>query len=158
MSVELPADSWWPFRAHPVEYAEAADAGLNRGFGLVPSDGDTPSVLIDQGYYDSPGLFPVRLPGIDTPETRGTDGAEYEAAIRARERTAELTKGEPILLAGSNEMSFRRRVAELYVRHEGLPAKTRNSVQATVHLGGYGWCSLADVLVAEELAEFVGDV
>lgn len=152
MSVEIPADSWWPFRAHPVAYEEAAGEGLDRGYGLVPSDGDTPAVLVDTGYYEC-AIFPVRLTGVDTPETIGTSGEELERAEKAERRTADLTKGKPVLVAGTNNMSFRRRLSTVYIRHAELHKATRQAVVAEHHMGGFAWASLADVLLQEDLAD-----
>lgn len=153
MSVEIPASNWWVFRDHPVSYGEAIEEGLYRGFGLPTVDGDTPAGLLDSGFFGNPHLLPLRLVGVDTEETRGTEGEVYELARAAMERTSELTKGRPILVEGSDEMSFRRGVAEVYVVYGGLPADTRTSVTAYHNLGGHEWAALSEILLAEDLAE-----
>lgn len=146
----LTADRW-PFDEHPVGFEAALAAGLFRGFGGAATDGDTATVLVDLGFYRSE-LFPVRLPGVDCPETRGTDGEEREAAVRALRRTEELVAEKPVLIRGSQDMSFRRVVAELLVRWEGLPEETARRVPVK-ELMATSWTPLSDVLVAEGLGE-----
>lgn len=152
MSVEIPASNWWVFRGHPVSYEKATEQGLERGFGFPAIDGDTPAALLDLGQF-RPDILPLRLPGVNCAETRGTEGEELEEAKAALARTNELTKGEPVLVEGSDETSFRRGVAEVYVVYGGLPADTRTSVTAYHNLGGHEWAALSDILLAEDLAE-----
>lgn len=99
---------WKPpeFANHP----ESFDAPTWRGFCHQVVDGDTYTVLIDQGFLTYT-YQRIRLRGWNAPELVGADAALGQAAKRAAE---ELLFAKPVLLtAHRDERSFERWVADV---------------------------------------------
>lgn len=133
---------------HPVSYSDAMRRGLVRAVSLRVVDGDTGDFLLDLGWLTYAHAR-VRLYGVDTPELRGTTGAQLAKARRAAQRLEQLVRGRPVLLRSyKDRRTFDRFVAEVFV-----PAGRARAVKRHALVEGAGaWWSVADVLVAEELA------
>ncbi|GIV58537.1 MAG: hypothetical protein KatS3mg042_1450 [Rhodothermaceae bacterium] len=140
------------FDAHPAAYVAANDRGLHRAVCRYVVDGDTADFFIDLGWLQY-AYVSVRFFDVDTPELRGTSGAEREAAFQAKARVQELLLDRPCLLRSYKDATtFGRFVATIWFAVQdddplaGLPGsfKLEEGEAAT-------WVSIAEVLKHEGL-------
>lgn len=100
--------TWRPpeFASHP----EAFDAPTWRAFCHAVVDGDTYTMLIDQGFL-AYTYQRIRLRGLDCPEMTGPDAARGKAAKEAA--TALLLNRPAVLTVHHDERSLERWVADV---------------------------------------------
>jgi len=132
-----------------MEFEDARTAQVVRAVCSHVVDGDTIDVLLDLGWFQY-AYAAIRLRGIDTPETRGTTGAERTRAEKAREMTRRCCLDRPVLVRSFHQKrSFDRFLGDVFVT-ELDPA---GSPAPALTVGGRDWWSVADVLLAAQLAD-----
>ncbi len=143
------------FQDHPARYADASDHGLNRATCRYVVDGDTADFFVDLGWLQY-AYVTVRFFGVDTPELRGTDGAEREAAVAARSRVELLLLNRPVLLRSyRDKTTFGRFVATVWF---ATTDEAFFELPDTFRLregDAHQWVSIAEVLKAEGLIKGV---
>ncbi|MGB1274990.1 MAG: hypothetical protein ACPG77_04505 [Nannocystaceae bacterium] len=144
------------FADHPIRYATASAVGMVRACCCHVVDGDTADFLLDLGWYQY-AYVALRFRGINTAETRGTRGAEAALAKAAKQWVCDHLLGSPALLRGSKQkVSFQRFVADIWIPATPDMAPSTDPEDAPLlRLGNRDWKSVADLLVAEGLAERV---
>jgi len=138
------------FDAHPAGYVDANDRGLNRAVCRYVVDGDTADFFVDLGWMQY-GYVTVRFYDVDTPELRGTRGAERDAAFAAKARVKELLLDQPVLLKTYKDATtFGRFVASIWFA--APDDGTFPVFDTTFKLDpgdDHAWVSIADVLKHE---------
>ncbi len=138
------------FHSHPIDYVDSRERGLVRAVCQHVVDGDTADFFLDLGWHQY-AYFPLRLAGIDAPETRGTSGEEHQRAVRARERLQELIFHVPCLVRSYAERrSFERYIADVWFHDDGAHGSVR---KGRLTVAGTRWVSAQQVLLAEGLAD-----
>lgn len=140
------------FDGHPASFADVNAVGMVRAVCQYVSDGDTADFLLDLGWYQYAYVV-LRIRGIDTPELRGTTGAELEAAQRAAARAEELILDQPVIIRSYKQRTtFGRFVADTYFESGAL---AEGESDETIEVAGHLWLSLGQVLLDEGLARAV---
>jgi len=143
------------FDNHPAGYVDADGQGLNRAVCRHIVDGDTADFFVDLGWMQY-AYVTVRFFDVDTPEIRGTTGAEREAAFQAKARVGELLLDRPVLLKTYKDaMTFGRFVATIWFADAenafpDLPGTFRLNPDDSER-----WISIAEVLKHEGLIKSV---
>ena len=116
------------FNNHFSSFGEAIATSMFRAICSHVVDGDTADFFVDLGWYNY-AYLPVRFKNVDTPETRGTTGAERDLALKAKDKITELLLNTPVLIKTSKEISFGRFSGDIYfipsqnLDLSGLPLK-----------------------------------
>lgn len=139
------------FKQHPARYADASDHGLNRAVCRHVVDGDTADFFVDLGWLQY-AYVTVRFYDVDTPELRGTRGAEREAARQARARVTELLLDQPVLLRSyRDKTTFGRFVASVWFASSDDAFADLPDTFRLREDDPHRWVSVAEVLKAEGL-------
>ncbi|GIV59688.1 MAG: hypothetical protein KatS3mg043_0777 [Rhodothermaceae bacterium] len=140
------------FEVHPAAYEAVNARGLHRAVCRYVVDGDTADFFIDLGWLQY-AYVSVRFYDVDTPELRGTSGAEREAAFRAKARVQELLLDRPCLLRSYKDATtFGRFVATIWfaVPDDDPLTSLTGSFKLEAD-ASHTWVSVAEVLKHEGL-------
>lgn len=92
---------------------------INSGIVIKVYDGDSITIATRLPFNsDILYRFPIRLNGIDTPELRGSDDAEKEMAIKARNRLSELILNQEVQLKNISYEKYGRILADIYFNNK----------------------------------------